>query len=63
MLILGVNGFIGNHLSGTPAARRSLRGPRHGHRLRRHRTASRPTRISTSSKATSASIRSGSNTM
>ena len=62
VLILGVNGFIGHHLSKRILDDHRLGGLRHGHADRPHRGRCSTSRASTSSKATSPSTGSGSST-
>ena len=62
ILILGVNGFIGHHLSQAHPRRHRLAGVRHGHAVRARRGRCSAIRASTSSRATSPSTRSGSST-
>ena len=62
VLILGVNGFIGNHLSERLLRDDRLRSLRPGHRLATPSTVCAAIRISISSKATSASTPNGSST-
>ena len=62
VLILGVNGFIGHHLSKRILETHRLGSLRHGHADRPPRRPASSTRACTSSKATSRSTRNGSNT-